>query len=136
MIDDISNLDLDELRVRLNHATAEKKSYAAYEQKIKEEVIRRYNERLAAELRGKDEPFGTIKLDGIKFTVPKKVDWDQSALANLYTEIGDTAHEYMDVSYKVKEAAFKNWPSSIQDAFIPARTVRPGTINIEFTTEE
>lgn len=132
MIDDLTNLDLDELRIELNGAAIDKANAASYEKRIKDEVIRRYNERLANELRNKEEPFGTVHLDAVKFTVPKKVDWDQAALADLYKEIGDTAHEYMDVSYKVREAAFKNWPSAIQDAFIPARTVKPGTIQIEF----
>lgn len=82
-------------------------------------------------LKAKDEPFGVVNVGRVSFTLPKKVEWDQERLAQLYREIGDTASEYMDVSYKVRETAFKNWPSAIQDAFIPARTVSTGSIQIK-----
>lgn len=82
-------------------------------------------------LKAKDEPFGVVNVGRVSFTLPKKVEWDQERLAELYREIGDTASEYMDVSYKVRETAFKNWPSAIQDAFIPARTVSTGSIQIK-----
>lgn len=83
------------------------------------------------ELAKKDEPFGTANIGPFSFNTPKKVEWDQVKLKTLYSEIGETAHEYMDISYKVRETAFKNWPSSIQNAFLPARTVQPGSISVK-----
>lgn len=133
MIDDLSTLDLPELKEQLEGALADKANATSYEKRIKEEILFRHRGMIAEALAEKDEPFGTVNLGNIKFNVPKKVEWDQTLLANLYKEIGDTANEYMEVAYKVKEAAFKNWPSSIQNAFLPARTVKPGNTTIEFT---
>lgn len=86
------------------------------------------------ELAKKDEPFGTANIGPFSFNTPKKVEWDQSKLEMLWTEIqenGDNPNEYMNNVYKEKETAFKNWPSSIQDAFIPARTIHPGAVSIK-----
>lgn len=75
---------------------------------------------------------GTVNLDGVKVKIPKNVKWDQEILSNLYKEIGDTANEYIDVVYKVKEAAYNNWPIDVKDHFTPARTVSTGKMKIEF----
>lgn len=133
MIEDYTAMSIEQLKHAYIRAKEDKQHYADAEKLAKDEIIRRESNNLAAALRNKTEPFGTVNLNGVKFTVPKKVEWDQVALADLYKEIGETAHEYMDVSYKVREAAFKNWPSAIQESFIPARTVKPGSITIEIT---
>ena len=39
---------------------------------------------------------------------------------------GDNPAEYVEVTYKVAERAYTAWPDRIRQAFLPARTVRPG----------
>lgn len=72
----------------------------------------------------------------IKVTVSKKVKWDQEKLKSLWDDIetsGNKPEEYINVKYDVSENAYKAWPSSISDAFEPARTVEVSkpTIKIE-----
>lgn len=131
LLNNISEITLDELKVIYIHAQNEKKSYAEYESQIKNEIIKRIISDAEAALRRKAEPFGTVTIEGIKFTASKKVDWDQDKLASLYKAIGATASEYIETEYKVREVSFKNWPSNIQEFFIPCRTVKPGSITIE-----
>jgi hypothetical protein len=61
--------------------------------------------------------------------LPKKVEWDQAALADLVERIrveGDDPTEYVDVSFKVSERKYGAWPAHIRSAFQAARTVRVG----------
>ena len=72
----------------------------------------------------------------IKVTVSKKVKWDQERLKSIWDDIeasGYKPEEYINVKYDVSENAYKAWPSSISDAFEPARTVEVSkpTIKIE-----
>lgn len=134
MIEDIQSLDLDEIRIELEKLKAEKQSLAAYEARLKAEVIDRYAGPLREALAEKDEPFGTVNIGPVKFTVAKTVKWDQDGLKAIHDDIvsnGADPAEYMTVKYVVKEAAFKNWPDAIQNAFISARTVEQGSIAIE-----
>jgi len=127
----LDNETYQTLIAELEFSTAKKNEFAEAEKRAKDKLLAFVNEELQAELAKKDEPFGVVTLGDVKFTVAKKVEWDQEQLANLYKEIGETANEYMDTVYKVREAAFKNWPSSIQNAFIPARTIQPGSVSIK-----
>lgn len=93
----------------------------------------KYAER-AAQLRlaaGKDT--GVVHFDdgGVRVTadLPKRVEWDQARLAELFQQItatGDDPREYVDLTYRVSETKFNAWPESIRRAFIPARTVKTG----------
>ena len=91
-------------------------------------------------LEGKDYGCGTANIETeantIKVTVSKKVKWDQDKLKKLWDDIeasGEKPDEYIKVKYDVSENAYKSWPSSISDAFEPARTVEVSkpTIKIE-----
>ena len=72
----------------------------------------------------------------VKICAPKRVDWDQSALASLWKTIGDTAAEYIKIKYDVSEAAYKAWPEVIRKEFEPARTVKPGAVMVTITKNE
>ncbi len=81
---------------------------------------------------------GTVRFDDGAVTViadlPKRVDWDQAALAGLVERIsaaGDDPAEYVDVSFKVPERKYAAWPESIRQNFEPARTVRTGTLKVK-----
>jgi hypothetical protein len=84
--------------------------------------------RLAA---GKDT--GVVHFDDgrvrITADLPKKIDWDQSRLAEITQRIaanGDNPAEYVEISYRVSEAKFCAWPESLKSAFAPARTLKTG----------
>ena len=84
--------------------------------------------RLAA---GKDT--GVVHFDDgrvrITADLPKKIDWDQSRLAEISQRIaanGDNPAEYVEISYRVSEAKFSAWPESLKSAFAPARTLKTG----------
>jgi hypothetical protein len=80
---------------------------------------------------GKDS--GVVHFDDgdvrITADLPKKVEWDQTLLANLDARIavnGDNPREYIDVSYRISETKFSAWASALREQFIPARTVKVG----------
>lgn len=130
----LDNETYQTLIAELEFATAKKQEFAESERQAKDELLAFINEELQKELAKKDEPFGVVTIGDVKYTVAKKVEWDQDKLHFLYDEIltsDGKPEEYMDIVYKVKEAAFKNWPSSIQNAFLPARTVQPGAVSIK-----
>ena len=84
--------------------------------------------RLAA---GKDT--GVVHFDDgrvrITADLPKKIDWDQSRLAEITQRIaanGDDPAEYVEISYRVSEAKFSAWPESLKSAFAPACTLKTG----------
>jgi hypothetical protein len=94
---------------------------------------RKYSER-AHQLRlaaGKDT--GVVHFDDGKVRItadlPKKIEWDQTQLADLTRRIsanGDDPIEYIDISYRVSETKFNAWPESLKSAFAPARTLKTG----------
>ena len=72
----------------------------------------------------------------VKICAPKRVDWDQAALAALWKSIGETAGEYIKIKYDVSEAAYKAWPEVIRKEFEPARTVKPGATTVTIVKKE
>jgi hypothetical protein len=84
-----------------------------------------------AQREGKDT--GTVRLQDGPVTVvaelPKRVDWDQTMLANLVERIradGADPAEYVDIAFSVPERKYTAWPKDIRQEFEPARTVRTG----------
>lgn len=137
-LSDFQTLSNDELKSALIEAVEAKKAAADYEALVKAEIINRYNDEINAALAAKDEPFGTVKVDDLEFNLPKRVDWDQDGLKAIHDDIaanGSDPSEYLTVKFGVKEAAFKNWPSVIKDAFIAARTVKPGAMTVKVKGE-
>ncbi len=61
--------------------------------------------------------------------LPKKIEWDQTILADITRRIaanGDDASDYVEISYRVSEAKFNAWPDSLKSVFVPARTLKTG----------
>ena len=90
---------------------------------------------------GKD--FGVARFfDGavqIVADLPKRVDWEQRALAGLVDRIkaeGDDPAEYVEISLKVSERKYASWPTHIRSLFEPARTVRTGKETFELIVSE
>lgn len=120
---------------------AEEAKKAEIESKIKlakNELLDRRDAELKEALRQKKEPFGAVSAEigtqKVTFTTPKKVEWNQEGLAAIHKEMtqdGADPSEYMTVEYKIKEDAYKNWPSNLKEYFEPHRTVTPGNISIK-----
>jgi len=84
--------------------------------------------------------FGAVNItfDGYKITstIPKKVEWDQEKLGNLFEAImqaGDKPSNYMKMELKVAEKEYNAFVPEVKAMFAEARTVKPGkpTVNIE-----
>lgn len=105
---------------------------------LKLEIQKHFEDDIKVQLAVKDEPYGTVNCQvsnyKIKFDRPKRVLWDQSALATLNKQImegGENPTDYITVEYSVSEAKYKSWPQAIKDAFIEARTVKDGAISVK-----
>lgn len=115
------------------------KELSSQKKVAQEALLERKQSEIAAALAQKPEPFGAVSAqigeDKVTFTTPKKVDWDQKGLASLYAQIAsdpeENVSEYITVEYKIKEDAYKNWPSNLKETFEPYRTVTPGNIAIK-----
>lgn len=61
--------------------------------------------------------------------LPKRIDWDQHALAELAETIaasGENPAEFIETTLKVSERKYAALPESWRKGFEPARTVRTG----------
>jgi len=87
-------------------------------------------------LQGKDTGAASFVESGLKVTVtvPKTVKWDNAVLAELAAKMqqhGDDPANYLKLTYGVDERRYKEWPDTIQAAFLPARTVVAGKPKVE-----
>jgi len=87
-------------------------------------------------LQGKDTGAASFVDGGLKVTVtlPKTVKWDNDRLAELAAKMkdcGDDPAQYLKMTYGVDERRYKEWPGTVQAAFLPARTVTTGKPKIE-----
>lgn len=86
----------------------------------------------------RDKPFGALSFETgghkITQTVPKKVEWNQPGIADVYDRIkahGDNPAQYIKLKFTVDERKFDAWPDQIKQIFAPARTVTPGKPTIK-----
>lgn len=101
-------------------------------------LLDRKQTEIASALSQKPEPFGAVSQQianqKVTFTTPKKVEWDQEGLKQLQDQMikdGADPAEYITVELKVKEDAYKNWPSNLKEYFEPHRTVTPGNVAVK-----
>lgn len=83
--------------------------------------------------------FGAVNVtvEGFKVTetIPKKVDWDQKKLGELFMTImrhGDKPSDYMRMELYVPENMFESMQPEIKEIFNEARTVRNGKATYKF----
>jgi hypothetical protein len=125
---------LASLQAELTHATKQLKSATA---RFSTALEVRYATRAAEARRACGKDTGTVRLVDGDYTVvadlPKRVDWDQEALAAMVARIraaGDDPAQYVDITIKVPERKYTAWPDAIREGFEPARTVRTGTLKV------
>lgn len=88
-------------------------------------------------LQGKEFGAVNITMDGFKITetIPKKVEWDQEIMNNIYDRIhavGDDPRRWMKVKMEVAEKQFDSFPEDVRAVFMEARTVKPGKPTIKW----
>lgn len=131
---ELNNKTMDELWELLQCGIEAKAFHDEQIKLVTGEIFSRSKEEIDNKLMDKDEPFGTVEVDGFKFTIPKSVTWDQKQLADLVKEIkesGGMVENYIDSKYSVSETKLKKWPDVIRKRFISARSVKRGTVKIE-----
>lgn len=141
----LSALDVDTLEA-IQADLSERKKTVANEAKILDAVLATILDGDAsAAFASEHKDTGTVTFDRddrkIEAKREKGVNWDQQMLATLWSRIeaaGDSAAVYMtrEVEYKIKEAAYKDWPDDVRTEFDPARTVKPGATKFTFKPKE
>ncbi len=107
--------------------------------RAKNELLERKKSEIKIALAQKAEPYGSVSAVvgayKISYTTPKKVEWEQEGLAELYKQIAadpdEDPREYIKTEYKVSEDAYKNWPTNLKASFEPHRTVKTGSVSIK-----
>ena len=108
---------------------------------LKDELLNRKRNEVAAAYAEKGSQFGVIHLEesghDLEITTSPKVIWDQDVLADIEREIreewGADPSEFIERKLSVKEAKYKAWPSDLRAKFEPARTVSASAPSITIT---
>ena len=139
-IGEIAALPADHLALLQEDAEAALAAAKTTAEWIAGAIALRYADRAQAARRAENKDTGTVRFEDGSVTViaelPKRVDWDQRALAVVVERIraaGDDPAEYIDVAYKVPERKYTAWPESIRAGFAPARTVKTGKATFTLT---
>ena len=139
---DLTKLSDIEIIEHLLAAEADKTAADLAAKKLKDEILNRKAAELSAGL-GNKGGFGIVNIpiggEIAKIDTPKKVDWDQKILEELYNQIAADnidPKQFIKVEYTVSETLFKEWGDNMKAAFIPARTVKAGNPSIKITEKE
>lgn len=96
-------------------------------------------EQLANIRKAQAKEFGAVNItyDGIKVTetIPKKVEWDQQKMNDLFDAIataGDDPRAYMKVKLEVPEKTYSEFLPEVQAMFADCRTVKMGKPSLKF----
>lgn len=91
----------------------------------------------ARQIMGKEYGVVNLVFEGFKVTetVPKKVEWDQQKMNDLFDAIataGDDPRAYMKMKLEVAEEAYAEFVPEVQAMFRDCRTVKPGKPQLKF----
>ncbi|CAN1577068.1 hypothetical protein MCELHM10_04072 [Paracoccaceae bacterium] len=103
-------------------------------------LIQKYEHRAQTERLAANKDSGTVRFqDGcvtVIADVPKRVEWDQAALAAMAERIrasGDNPTDYLEIAFSVPERRYSAWPPAMRDGFAGARTLRTGRPTFSLT---
>ena len=132
-IGDLAELPADQLSLLQEETEEALQRARQHKEWLEGALALRYAERAAALRRSQGTDAGTVRFQDGPVTVaadlPKKVEWDQTKLAELAERIraqGEDPEEYLEVTLKVPERRYAAWPNHIRLAFEDARTLRTG----------
>ena len=124
--------DLAEMQAEIAYAMDRAKALKA---NLDAAIVAKFGDKIDAAYAEKHTGTAHI-LDGeydLEINVPKKIEWDQDLLRAAEKQIkdwGDDPEEYISVTRKVSETAWKSWPSRLKEMFADART--EGTAKPQF----
>jgi len=102
-----------------------------------------YSHRAQTERLAANKDSGTVRFQDGPVTViadaPKRVEWDQVALAAMAERIrasGDNPTDYLEITFSVPERRFSAWPPAMRDGFAGARTLRTGRQTFSLTLDQ
>lgn len=132
--DEIEAMPLEQLGAVYGDAKATAAKVAKEKARLTAIICRRFSDELENFTTGTTTIVrGDVEL---KVSAPKRVDWDQAALAKLEKTIREdwksSPEEYMTIKRSVSESAYNGWPSALQAPFEDARTVKAGSKTLEF----
>lgn len=100
---------------------------------VESAIALRFSEQANAARLAEGKDTGTVRFEDGPVTIvadlPKRVEWDQAALAAIVERIReskDDPADYVETTLKVSERRYGAWPPAIAKTFEPARTVRTG----------
>ncbi len=139
----IEKLSDSEIRANIDALERMKARADSGLKQLKAHLLSRKDAEIKALLAEKDEPFGDVTITvgngRAKVNVPRKVTWDNDALAKKYDEVkesGENPAMYFKVEYAISETAYKSWPEEVRSYFEDARTVEQGNPTIKFIEEK
>ncbi|WP_342270492.1 hypothetical protein [Rickettsia endosymbiont of Orchestes rusci] len=125
--------DVEDLHRHLVQATEELEKAKRLKQWLQSAIALKYEARIQNKRQylEKDTDVVHYEEEGFKVTsdVPKKVEWQQSALSRIAGEIiirGGKLADYIEVHYHVPEAKYNSLPPVFKDMLLPARIIRLG----------
>ena len=106
-------------------------------------LIQKYEHRAQTERLAANKDSGTVRFQDGSVTViadaPKRVEWDQVALAAMAERIrtsGDNPTDYLEITFSVPERRYSAWPPAMRDGFAGARTLRIGRQTFSLTLNQ
>jgi len=141
---EIAALPAEDLALLQDEATAALDATKRLKDWLDGAIALRFAEQATAARRAEGKDTGTVRFEDGTVTIvadlPKKVDWDQAALAGIVERIrdaGDDPADYVETTFKVSERRYGAWPPALRETFEPARTVRTGreTFRLSINTE-
>lgn len=143
-VGDIAALDARQLAHLLGEAAKAVESAKLTKDLLDGVLGHKYADRAALLRQQAGKDFGTVRFeeDGIIITadLPKRTpSWNQKQLATIVQKIrdaGDDPAEYVEITFKVPENRYKNWPKAIQRTFAPARTVKAGKLGFKMVSKK
>lgn len=144
-IGDLSKISVSELYELKAQALEVYKKAEWCKEWLDKAIIQKYADKFVDKRIEQNKQYGVINLHDDNFQIaedrPKKVDWKQDELKNIYQAIisnqGDP-DEYIKVSFSVSEEKYKNWPEHVKSSFRNARSLSYGKpkITIKKTISE
>ena len=132
-IGEIAALPAEDLALLQDEATTAFDAAKRTKEWVESAIAMRFAERANAARFDDGKDTGTVRFEDGPVTIvadlPKRVDWDQDALAEIIERIrtaGDEPADYVETTFKVPERRYGAWPPAITKTFEPARTVRTG----------
>ena len=128
-----SSLPIDQLALLLDEVGDLKAEAKRLGDLLNDALHHRFGAAAGNARRAEGKDTGRVRFEEGGFEIvadlPKRVEWDQAALAAAVGTIrawGEDPADYVSTEIRVPETRFTAWPPKLQAVFTPARTVAAG----------